>query len=223
MLGCYGIRKSNGGGNINTIPARVANPKDIALPEGYRIEVVATNLTFPSALSFDESGTPYIVESGYSYGEEWTEPRLLRIESGGRTATVATGTRNGPWNGVTFHDGNFYVSEGGVLEGGKILRISTGGWITTLVEGLPSLGDHHTNGPVIRENYLYFGQGTATNSGVVGNDNEKFGWLKRQQDFHDIPCPAEITEPTTSSPRPPAIKLKPVPSCPTTRPQNATR
>jgi Glucose / Sorbosone dehydrogenase len=35
---------------------------------------------------------------------------------------------------------------------------------------------------------LYFGQGTATNSGVVGTDNAQFGWLKRHPEFHDVPC-----------------------------------
>jgi hypothetical protein len=34
---------------------------------------------------------------------------------------------------------------------------------------------------------LYFGQGTATNSGVVGEDNYAFGWLKLASQFHDIP------------------------------------
>jgi len=28
----------------------------------------------------------------------------------------------------------------------------------------------------------------ATNSGFVGSDNAKFGWLKRHPAFHDIPC-----------------------------------
>jgi glucose/arabinose dehydrogenase len=37
------------------------------------------------------------------------------------------------------------------------------------------------------DGFLYFGQGTASNSGVVGEDNAKFGWLKRRPDFHDIP------------------------------------
>lgn len=54
--------------------------------------------------------------------------------------------------------------------------------------GLPSRGDHHTNGPVIGpDGWLYFGQGTATNSGVVGEDNARFGWLARFPDFHDVP------------------------------------
>ena len=63
------------------------------------------------------------------------------------------------------------------------------GWkITPLAEGLPSLGDHHTNGPVVgTDGKIYFGQGTATNSGVVGIDNATFGWLKRHPGFHDVP------------------------------------
>jgi len=35
---------------------------------------------------------------------------------------------------------------------------------------------------------VYFGQGTATNAGVVGLDNFGFGWLKRHPEFHDVPC-----------------------------------
>jgi glucose/arabinose dehydrogenase len=34
---------------------------------------------------------------------------------------------------------------------------------------------------------LYFGQGTATNSGVVGEDNAALGWLQLAPKFHDIP------------------------------------
>jgi glucose/arabinose dehydrogenase len=188
LIGCYGIRGSNGGGEIKLPASRTINPSDIALPGGYQIEAVATELTFLSALAFDGQGQLYALESGYSYGEVFKEPRLLRIGPDKQTTVVAKGSKNGPWNGVTYHEGAFYVSEGGVLEGGKILKITPDGTITTLVEGLPSFGDHHTNGPVVRDGYVYFGQGTATNSGVVGNDNHDFGWLKRKPDFHDIPC-----------------------------------
>src|SRR5436190_37325 len=86
------------------------------------------------------------------------------------------------------HEGNFYVAEGGEMEGGRILKISPDGKVTVLVSGLPSFGDHHTDGPVVGpDGWLYFGQGTASNSGIVGEDNAKFGWLKRHPDFHDIP------------------------------------
>lgn len=188
LSSCYSIRGSNGGGQIKNTSPRSINTKDIALPAGYKIEAIVTGLTFPSAITFDDKGQAFVLEAGYSYGEVWTEPKLLRIEPNGGTTQLASGGKNGPWNGITFHEGQFYIAEGGELEGGKIIRISQDGKITALIEGLPSYGDHHTNGPVVKDGYIYFGQGTATNSGVVGKDNYEFGWLKRKQSFHDIPC-----------------------------------
>lgn len=189
LSGCYRVRSSKGGGEIKKIPAeRMINAKDIALPEGYKIEIVATGLNYPTGIAFDEEGTPYITESGYSYGEDWETPKLKKISSGGTTTTLATGGKNGPWNGLYFHDGNFYIAEGGQMEGGKILKVDSNGETTTIISELPSLGDHHTNGPLVRDGYVYFGQGTATNAGIVGKDNKDFGWLERFPDFHDIPC-----------------------------------
>lgn len=186
---CYRIMSSDGGGQLSYTPEqRNIDPSDVLLPEGYTIETVATGLTFPTAITFDEMGTPYVIEAGYSYGEVFLEPKLLRIEEDGSLTTIYTGEMNGPWNGVTFHNGHFFISEGGELEGGKILKVNREGEVEVLVDGLPSLGDHHTNGPVIKDGYTYFGQGTATNSGVVGLDNADFGWLYRFPDFHDIPC-----------------------------------
>lgn len=189
---CYRMKKSAGGGQINSVTARQVNVADIALPKGYKIEPVATGLTFPTAVTFDESGNTYVIEAGYSYGEVFQVPKLLRIGKDGSTTTVATGTNNGPWTGISFHNGSFYVAEGGVMEGGRILKISAEGNITSLLSNLPTVGDHHTNGPVIKDGYIYFGLGTATNSGVVGPDNALYGWLLRKNTFHDIPC-ADIT------------------------------
>ncbi|HEY6226416.1 MAG TPA: glucose dehydrogenase [Verrucomicrobiae bacterium] len=186
--GCYVLRPSTGGGKTTFTPPRQADPNDVALPNGYKIEVVAQNLTFPTGVTFDESGQMYVVESGYCYGEVFNTPKLLRVGEKGATTQVAVGATNGPWTGVTFHDGDFYVSEGGVLEGGKILRISKSGETRAIVEGMPSFGDHHTDAPVVHDGWIYFGQGTASNSGIVGEDNAKFGWLKRNPDFHDIPA-----------------------------------
>jgi glucose/arabinose dehydrogenase len=187
-LHCYRMRASKGGGQVRTISERKIAPADIALPPGYKIEAIASGLTFPAAVAFDDSGHVYAIEAGYSYGEVWTDPQLLRIDGDGKTKVVAKGSRNGPWTGITWHNGAFYVAEGGEAEGGRILRIGKDGTITPLLSNLPSVGDHHTNGPVVKDGYIYFGQGTATNSGVVGADNADFGWLKRKRDFHDIPC-----------------------------------
>jgi len=187
MTGCYTMRKSKGGGQIDNLRQRYINTADILLLPGYNIEAVAQGLTFPSSVTFDEKGNLYVVETGYAYGEVWLEPKLIRLDKAGQSV-IAKGKKNGPWTSVRFHDGNFFVSEGGAMEGGKILRISPEGRITALVEGLPSIGDHHTNNLVIKDNYIYFGQGTATNAAVVGPDNKEFGWLTRRKDFHDIPC-----------------------------------
>jgi glucose/arabinose dehydrogenase len=186
--GCYSMRPSSGGGQTGFDGKRELNPADIALPKGYRAEVFAKGLTFPTGATFDNEGRLYVVESGYAYGEVWTTPRLIRVEPDGRLTKVAEGGKNGPWTGVAFHDGNFFVAEGGTMEGGRILRISPNGEIKAIVEGLPSFGDHHTDGPAAsRDGWIYFGQGTASNSGVIGEDNAKFGWLKRKPQFHDIP------------------------------------
>jgi hypothetical protein len=189
LQGCFSMKSSSGGGEgVNFSGERKINPDDIALPEEYSIEAVAQNLTFPTGVAFDNDGTPYITESGYSYGEVFKEPRLLKINPDGTAETIATGTKNGPWNGVWFHEDAFYIPEGGQLDGGKILRIDNEGNISSLIEDLPSIGDHHTNGPVVHNGYVYFGQGTATNSAVVGEDNYSFGWLQRYPEFHDVPC-----------------------------------
>jgi glucose/arabinose dehydrogenase len=181
---------SQGGGEAKLPEGgrRVVNPADVSLPPGYRIEMVARDFTFPAGMTFDEQGTPHVVETGYSYGEVFATPRLLRVGPGGEKTVVVEG-KNGPWTGVDFKDGHFFISEGGVSEGGRIVKYTKTGQRTVLAEGLPSLGDHHTNGPVVgNDGYVYFGQGTATNAGIVGPDNHEFGWLKRNPKFHDIPC-----------------------------------
>lgn len=186
--GC--VRRATGDGTREELPPpRRIDPAAIVLPEGYRIEPVATGLTSPTAVTFDDQGTPYVTEAGYSYGEDFREPRLLRIHADGAHTVVATGGQP-PWTGVVFHQGVFYVAEGGTQGGGRIVRITPEGQVTPLVSGLPSLGEHATHGPALGpDGALYFSVGTATNSGVVGPDDaEGTDWLSRSPDVHDIPC-----------------------------------
>lgn len=183
--GCYTLAPSNGGGQAAFTPPRSVEAEDIALPSGFQIEAIATGLTFPSAVVLDAEDQVYVVEAGYSYGPEYTRPRLLRVGSDGSHVEVATGT-NAPWTGASFYDGDFYVSQGG--HPGRIARIAADGSVVVIVDNLPSHGDHHTNSPVIgHDGFLYFAQGTATNSGIVGVDNFDFGWLKQYPLFHDTP------------------------------------
>ncbi len=187
-MGCATILPSDGGGQTRPPEGRVVAAGDVVVPPGYRIEPLTTGLTFPTQVTFDDRGRPYVTEAGYSYGEVFLPARLVRIDGPGRHVEIAR-SDNGPWTGVVFHDGAFFVAEGGETEGGRILRITPDGHASVLVEGLPSVGDHHTNGPAIGpDGWVYFGQGTATNSAVVGPDNADFGWLHRHRSFHDTPC-----------------------------------
>jgi hypothetical protein len=188
LISCYTMRPSRGGGQISSVGDRKTNPDDIQLAPGYKISVLTDGLTFPSGAVVDDKNELYVVEAGYSYDEVWEEPKLIRISADGSKTVIAKGGKNGPWNGLAFYKGFFYIAEGGELEGGKILRVSPSGEMKVLAEHLPSVGDHHVNGPVILNEHIYFGIGVATNSAVVGPDNYKFGWLKRQKEFHDIPC-----------------------------------
>ncbi|MFP5371858.1 MAG: PQQ-dependent sugar dehydrogenase, partial [Actinomycetes bacterium] len=56
------------------------------------------------------------------------------------------------------------------------------------VTGLPGLGDHQANHPLIGpDGRVYWGQGSVTNMGVVGSDNFGFEWLPRFPEQHDVP------------------------------------
>ncbi len=187
LAGCYARRGSNSPGEVYTPPPRPVNLANVALPEGYRIDTVATGLNFPTGVAFDARGRIYVVEAGYWSGEMQIPPRLLRLDPVG-IAEIAIGDSNGPWTGLDIAGRYIYVAEGGALNGGRILQIHPDGTTNVLVDSLPSMGDYHTNGPLVKDDWVYFGQGTATNSGIVGPDNADNGWLKRHSGFHDIPA-----------------------------------
>jgi hypothetical protein len=78
------MRSSRGGGEIINVGGRTITPRDILVPPGYQVNLVATGLTFPSSFTFDSNGQMYVIETGYSYGEVWLEPKLLRLSSDGK-------------------------------------------------------------------------------------------------------------------------------------------
>ncbi|MDF2539797.1 MAG: repeat containing protein, partial [Herbinix sp.] len=80
--------------------------------------------------------------------------------------------------GITYHNGDIFVSHRG-----KITVIRPDGSKEDALSGLPSFGDHQNNQVVFgADGKMYFGQGTATNSGVVGLDNT---WIMQHPQFHD--------------------------------------
>ncbi|HYF02815.1 MAG TPA: glucose dehydrogenase, partial [Patescibacteria group bacterium] len=72
---------------------------------------------------------------------------------------------------------------------GKISTVDASGTVTDIVTDLPSSGDHQNNQMTIGpDGKIYFGQGAATNAGIVGLDNAyPFVWLMLWPDVHDVP------------------------------------
>lgn len=149
------------------------------------LELVETGFSFPTSLTFGADGVAYLAESGLPFGGAQPGGRIWRIEPGGGRALLAESLR-APVNGLTFHEGNLYVSEGG--HPGRISRLDLHGQMTVILDNLPGPGNYHTNmvafGP---DGKLYFSQGAMTNTAIIGLDAYELGWLRRLPHAHDIP------------------------------------
>jgi glucose/arabinose dehydrogenase len=166
---------------------RSYKPEDILLPQGYVAEVVASGFNTPVHCCFDEEGYCYVVESGHKID---AVPRILKID-----------TQTGAWEpfytlpedkwmkgaavtGACWHKGYLYV-----MNTDTLIRIDRAGNTEEILTGLAGRGDHQSNHPLIGpDEKIYFGQGCATNNGVVGADNFGFEWLTKFPDFCDVPA-----------------------------------
>ena len=153
---------------------RKLNSTDIAVPVGFKIEVFAEGLNVPINLSFTDTGEMLVADAGVVDGNG----KVLKHTQNG-FVVVADGFTP-PLTGINYNNGDIYVSHRGF-----ITIIKPTGQKEDILAGLPSWGDHHNNRVVFgRDGKMYFGQGTATNSGIVGEDNH---WVKKHSFFHDYP------------------------------------
>src|SRR5512146_2327320 len=147
--------------------ARGYKPEDILLPEGYVAEVVASGFNTPVHCCFDEEGYCYVIESGHKID---AVPRILKVD-----------TRTGAWEpfytlpeekwkkgaavtGACWYQGRLYV-----MNTDTLMRLDRSGNAEEILTGLAGKGDHQSNQPIIGpDKKIYFGQGCATNCGVVG-------------------------------------------------------
>ncbi len=162
------------------------DPGAILLPDGYVAEVVASGFNAPDHCTFDDAGNCYVIESGHKIH---VPPRILKVDvQTGESETFyefpeARWHKVGAVTGACWHDGALYVMNTDTLS-----RITPDGQIEDILTGLPGIGDHQANYPVVGpDGKLYFGQGCATNCGVVGGDDFAFEWLAKHPTFHDIP------------------------------------
>ncbi|MCX7772349.1 MAG: PQQ-dependent sugar dehydrogenase [Clostridia bacterium] len=164
---------SNGG--QASAPARKTDPSAIAVPQGFKVSVFAEGLTTPINLILTDDGEMLVADAGITSGSGKV---LKRINN--RFEVFAEGFIP-PLTGITAYQGDIYVTHRG-----HVTAIKPDGTKVDILSGLPSYGDHHNNRVVFgQDGKMYFGQGTATNSGVVGPDNEE--WVKNYPFFHDYP------------------------------------
>lgn len=195
---------------------------DIVLPDGYRVDVFAKDLNFPTAIAFvgDQADFKvFVLESGRglpsrcndnensAFGGKFNPsnpltPDLLVFDKNGKliagpigkpTASGEGFQPDGPAIGLVFENG----FEGGTLfatdsnqslrtigrnNSSRIVAIDLKtGTVKPFITGLPT-GDHPAEQLLIKDGFIYWSQGSATNSAVVGHDNG--GGLNQP----DIPC-----------------------------------
>jgi glucose/arabinose dehydrogenase len=198
--------------------------EDIVVPPGFKVEVFAKDLNFPTDIAFVGNRNNFravVLESGtglpsrcndntlvpgvgkFDANNPFTSDILVFDSAGHRVAgplakATATGSGlqpDGPAIGLSFERG----TEGGTLfatDSNQSLRGNPGGQnnssrvvsidlqsglVTPVITGLPT-GDHPTEQILVKDGWLYWSQGSATNSGVTGHDN---GGGTNQ---HDIAC-----------------------------------
>ena len=168
----------------------------VEYPPGTELKPYITGLTAPSAMTFDNEGSLIIAESGIdgheplSYGFKPDGTHFNVYPFGRRLPKFLRFGRDdfrlyGPIGGMTFTNGKLYVTHRDANRRGVVTALGYDGTHQTIVADLPAQGDHAVTDIVLnpRDGRLYFGVGTATNSGVVGLDNMR--WLRRQRSVAD--------------------------------------
>ena len=151
--------------------------------------MIAENLSFPTSIAIDDEGRNiYVAESGLEFDNARKGGRVLKIEADGRNHTVLIDQLKSPVTGLTFYQGDLYISEGG--HPAQIIKIKASNpqQKNVLLTNLPGPGNYHTNMIAFgSDSKMYFSQGAMTNAGVVGLDAYELGWLRHLPHACDMP------------------------------------
>lgn len=150
------------------------------------LELVAGGLSFPTSLAIGADGSFYVAESGLPFGGAPPGGRIWHLSADGSRTLLIENLRP-PVNGLTLHEGQLYVSEGG--HPARISRFNLEGQEQTVIlDKLPGPGNYHTNMVAFgADGKLYFSQGAMTNTGIIGLDAYELGWLRRLPHGYDLP------------------------------------
>jgi glucose/arabinose dehydrogenase len=158
----------------------------IRLPGGYEIRKVATGLTFPTSITWDDEGNTYVAEAGGTFLDEEDAPaRILRLGDGDATEVVDLDGEVYPSiSGMTWHDGAFYVTHREMDLSGAVSRVTPDGEITQILGGIvDSKSDHQPNDVRVgRDGRMYVCVGVAGNSGFM--DENMIPFVQKEPDGH---------------------------------------
>jgi glucose/arabinose dehydrogenase len=166
---------------------------DIQVPDGFRAVRIVQGLDYPSAIAFDDTGRLYILES-HTVPVPLTKRRILKVVKEHLEEVELRGDAAPTGEiavGLTFHEGWLYFSHEEKDGRFGVSRVRPeGGTVEAVLRGLPTQGDHDVNYLVFdRQGTLYFGLGSATNSGIVSSHDPVNGkWLKAHPEAREIPC-----------------------------------
>jgi glucose/arabinose dehydrogenase len=192
----YGITAGKRAQQDTPIPPELAastvnsgNPpitSNFNITKGYVIKPVLWNLTLPSSVAFDGKGNMFVGEAGLGFGGLASTARILKINTNGTISTLTDRFLSAPITSIVYHQGKLYVANKGKISTVNPLN----GAVADIITDLPAGGDHPTNQIAFgSDGRMYFSQGSATNSGVVGEDNysPNLGWLSSFPFVHDVP------------------------------------
>ena len=166
----------------------------IQVPGGFQAVLAAEGFNYPSSMTWDGAGRLYVLES-HTVAIPTLDVKVMRVGQRGELEKVDLRGPGVPTGhvaiGLEFHDGWIYLSH--EQEDGRwgISRFRPDtGETEAVLRGLRGDGDHNVNYLVFdRTGALYFGVGSATNSGVVAsNDPVNQKWLEKRPQMRDIPC-----------------------------------
>ena len=198
------------------------NGEDIVVPDGYKVEVFARDLNFPTGIAFlrrDNNFHVLVLESGHglpsqcndnedpAFGGKFSPtnpftPGIVIFDRGGTRIAAQIGKptaggggfqADGPAIDLAFENGfdggrlfatdsNQSLRTAGFNNSSRIVIVNPGaGQVTPFITGLPT-GDHPAEQLAFKDGWIYWSQGSATNSAVAGHDN---GGGANQP---DIPC-----------------------------------
>ncbi len=184
----------------------IVDRRFVEYPTGMRLETVVENLSTATAITVADDGLIYVAD----HGGRGQEVRILQIdpETGSSTEIYPRGRRPlfgmldsrfrlyGPVGGLAVAGNELFASArdergDGLIVAFDLSRLGSVDHtpVRTVVGELPARGDHSVTDLAMHPTTgrLYFGLGSATNSGVVGVDNWQTGWLRNHPTFHDRP------------------------------------